>query len=67
MIALPSRTAFLLRIDARLWDDLAIWARDELRGGNGRIEFLLRQAVQKRKGAARELLAPPAEDDPPAG
>ncbi len=48
------RKPFLLRIDPALWSDLERWAQDELRSVNGQIEMILRQAVQKRKGAARE-------------
>jgi len=48
---MADRKAFLLRIDAGLWSDLEIWARDELRSVNGQIEYLLKQAVLKRKGA----------------
>jgi hypothetical protein len=44
------RKAFLLRIDPELWAELETWAQDELRSINGQIEYLLRQAVQKRKG-----------------
>lgn len=54
------RKPFLLRIDQALWSDLEGWAKDELRSVNGQIEYLLRQAVQRRKGQA----APPP---PPAG
>ena len=43
------RKSFLLRIDPALWSDLEAWAADELRSVNGQIEFILRQAVQKRK------------------
>ena len=43
------RKSFLLRIDPQLWADLEAWAADELRSVNGQIEYLLRQAVQKRK------------------
>jgi hypothetical protein len=46
---MPERKAFLLRIDPKLWDDLEIWAADELRSINGQIEYLLKQAVAKRK------------------
>ncbi len=46
------RKAFLLRIDARLWKEIEAWAADELRSANGQIEYLLRQAVQRRKGTA---------------
>jgi hypothetical protein len=48
---MASRKPFLLRIDPKLWDDLEVWARDELRSVNGQIEYLLKQAVLKRKGA----------------
>ena len=47
---MAERKSFLLRIDPALWDDLESWAQDELRSINGQIEYLLRQAVQKRKG-----------------
>ncbi len=46
------RKSFLLRIDPTLWSDLEAWAADELRSVNGQIEFILRQAVQKRKKSA---------------
>jgi hypothetical protein len=43
------RKSFLLRVDPALWADLEGWAADELRSVNGQVEYLLRQAVQKRK------------------
>lgn len=49
---MAERKNFLLRIDPELWADLEAWAADELRSVNGQIEYLLRQAVQKRKGSA---------------
>jgi hypothetical protein len=45
------RKPFLLRIDSDLWTDLEAWAQAELRSVNGQIEYLLREAVQKRKGS----------------
>ena len=47
---MAERKAFLLRIDEKLWDELERWAQDELRSINGQIEFILREAVQRRKG-----------------
>jgi hypothetical protein len=44
------RKPFLLRIDPELWRELEKWAQDEFRSVNGQIEFLLRQAVQQRRG-----------------
>ena len=52
------RKAFLLRIDPALWNELEAWAADELRSVNGQVEYLLRQAVQKRKRSQ-------ADDNPP--
>ena len=48
------RKAFLLRIDPALWAELERWAADELRSVNGQVEYVLRQAVQKRKKAEGE-------------
>jgi hypothetical protein len=45
-----------LRIPPDLWQELEKWAADDLRSVNGQIEFLLRQAVTKRK-SARERAA----------
>jgi hypothetical protein len=45
------RKAFLLRIPPDLWQELEKWAGDELRSVNGQIEYVLRQAVEKRKRA----------------
>ncbi len=49
---MAERKSFLLRIDPALWAELEVWAQDELRSVNGQIEYLLKQAVLKRKGAA---------------
>ena len=47
---MAERKSFLLRIDPALWAELESWSAQELRSTNAQIEFLLRQAVQKRKG-----------------
>jgi hypothetical protein len=47
---MASRKPFLLRIDPELWAELERWAMEELRSVNGQIEYLLKQAVAKRKG-----------------
>jgi len=48
------RKAFLLRLPPELWKELERWANDELRSVNGQIEYLLRQAVAKQRGASRK-------------
>ena len=47
---MAQRKSYLLRIDPQLWADLEKWSADELRSINGQIEYLLREAVRKRKG-----------------
>ncbi len=50
-MASPERKPFLLRIPPDLWRELEKWAAADLRSVNGQIEFLLRQAVVKRKNS----------------
>ncbi len=47
-MALPDKKAFLLRIDPRLWDELERLAAAELRSVNAQVEFLLREALDRR-------------------
>ncbi|QEL21060.1 Arc family DNA binding domain-containing protein [Limnoglobus roseus] len=42
------RKAFLLRIDESVLAAVQRWADEDLRSLNGQIEFLLRQALQRR-------------------
>jgi len=44
-----ARKAFLLRIDPKVLSALERWAAAELRSLNGQIEYLLRDALAKRK------------------
>ena len=43
------RQAFLLRLSPELLKELRSWAASELRSLNGHIEFLLREAVRRRR------------------
>jgi hypothetical protein len=46
---MAERKAFLMRIDPVLWAELEAWAQDEMRSVNGQVEYLLKQAVARRK------------------
>lgn len=48
---MAERKPFLLRIDPGLWAELEAWAADEMRSVNGQIEYLLKQAILRRKGS----------------
>ena len=39
-----------LRLSSQLYKELAAWAADDFRSINGQIEYLLSEAVKKRKG-----------------
>ena len=58
---MTSRKAFPLRIDPKLYEELETWAQQEFRSVNGQIEFLLRQAVLRRRRTGET-----APDSPPA-
>jgi hypothetical protein len=58
---MADRKSFLLRVDPAIWAELEAWAQDELRSVNGQVEYLLRQAVARRKGAGA---ANPTAPDP---
>jgi hypothetical protein len=57
-----ARKPFLLRIDPALHQALEEWAQQEMRSLNGQIEYILREAVARR----RRGHPPPADADPEA-
>ena len=58
---MKSRKAFALRIDPDLFVQLEAWAQQEFRSVNGQIEFILREAVRRRRGN-RDAAAAVAEE-----
>jgi hypothetical protein len=53
-VSSEQRKPFLLRIPPDLLKELEKWAADDLRSVNGQIEFVLRQAVAKRRGPSKD-------------
>ena len=47
---MAARKSFLIRLPPGLLKELKAWADQELRSVNGQIEFVLREAVRKRRG-----------------
>ena len=47
-MASPGKKAFPLRIDPVLWAEIERLAAQELRSANAQVEFLLREALEKR-------------------
>lgn len=54
---MATRKQYLLRIDPKLWAEVEKWAADELRSVNAQVEFLLREAVRRRRS---DRLRPPS-------
>jgi hypothetical protein len=51
---MKERKAFLLRMDPTLYQTLEAWAQQEMRSLNGQIEYLLKEAVAKRRKTTTE-------------
>jgi hypothetical protein len=51
---MKTRKSFLLRIDPALFDALDAWAQQELRSLNGQIEYILKDAVARRRSHGQE-------------
>ena len=62
------RKSFLLRISPELYEALESWAQQEFRSVNAQIEYVLKEAVARRRGAVgQETEVPRGEPDrPPA-
>ncbi len=52
-MASPGKKSFLMRVDPKLWQEIQGWADQEMRSVNGQIEYLLRDAVRRRKGGQK--------------
>ena len=55
-MASPDKKAFLLRIDPAIWAEVERLAQSELRSVNSQVEYLLRDALERRgiRPAARK-------------
>jgi hypothetical protein len=62
---MAERKSFLLRMDPALWSELEAWAQAELRSVNGQIEYLLREAVRRRRTAAPPASGAPGDNPSP--
>ena len=62
---MSGRKSYLVRLPEELLDELNRWAKDDLRSLNGQIEYLLREALRKRRGSLKQRVEPP-EDVKPA-
>ncbi len=62
----PGKKSFLLRLPPELWDEIERLAARELRSSNAQIEYLLREALQRR-GIRLDAAPGPKRGRPPKG
>jgi hypothetical protein len=58
-MASPDKKAFLLRIDPALWAEIERLAQSELRSVNSQVEYLLRDALERRGFRPASARKPP--------
>ncbi|AEI48029.1 ribbon-helix-helix domain-containing protein [Runella slithyformis] len=56
------KKAFVLRISADMLKELERWAQEEFRSTNGQIEFLLSDALKKRRKPPGKVPTPAIEE-----
>lgn len=62
---MPQKKALLIRISPELWTELRRLADSEFRSLNGQIEYLLREAVQRRVHPSNGLPPEPGDESAP--
>lgn len=50
---MAARKQYLLRVDPKLWAEVESWAADELRSVNAQVEYILRDAIKRRRGGSQ--------------
>ncbi|MDP4183420.1 MAG: Arc family DNA binding domain-containing protein [Bacillota bacterium] len=48
---MAEKKTVLLRLNPKTWEELSQWAEDEFRSINGQIEYILHEAITKRRKA----------------
>jgi hypothetical protein len=46
---MAEKKSILLRLSPKMWEEINRWAEAEFRSVNGQIEYLLQEAINKRK------------------
>lgn len=46
---MAEKKSILLRLSPKMWEEINRWAEDEFRSVNGQIEYIISEALRKRK------------------
>ena len=63
---MKSRKSFLIRINPTLYNELEAWAQQDFRSVNGQIEFVLKEAVARRRGRPDTVVPDESSGDRPS-
>lgn len=50
---MADKKSFLLRLNPEVWKELEQWAAEDFRSVNGQIEYILHEAIQRRRKKTR--------------
>ncbi len=59
---MAEKKTLLLRLSPKMWEEISNWAEDEFRSVNGQIEYLISEALRKRKKSAQKIDSGKEED-----
>jgi hypothetical protein len=51
---MAEKKSILLRLSPQIWEEINRWAEEDFRSVNGQIEYLLQDAINRRRGVNRE-------------
>jgi len=60
---MAEKKTVLLRLNPKTWEELSKWAEEEFRSINGQIEFILHDAIVKRRKIKPASLEDVKSDD----
>lgn len=59
---MAEKKTLLLRLNPKMWEEINHWAEEEFRSINGQIEYILQDAIKKRKNGSRPHAERTGED-----
>ncbi|CAG5011857.1 hypothetical protein DYBT9275_05040 [Dyadobacter sp. CECT 9275] len=57
---MAEKKPFVLRVNPEMLKELEVWAQQDFRSLNGQIEYLLSEAIRKKKNGRKKIT--PGED-----
>ena len=51
---MAEKKSILLRLSPKMWEDISQWAEEEFRSVNGQIEYLISDALRRRKRSYKD-------------